>query len=87
MIQWCEARLREKAAEHPQDGARYFQAYSNEERTSYIKVLESLGYKPIRYGIEMSRSLENIPEAELPEGIEVRPVRLEDCRKIWGRFH
>ena len=83
MIKWCEARLREKSADHPQDGARFFQAYSNAKRISHITILESLGYQPARYGIGMSRSLENIPEAELPEGVEVRPVRLEDCRKIW----
>jgi len=83
MIKWCETRLREKAADHPQDGARFFQAYSNEKRVSHITVLETLGYKPVRYGIGMSRSLKNIPEGDLPEGIEVRPVKPEDCRKIW----
>jgi mycothiol synthase len=31
----------------------------------------------------MSRSLEDIPEAELPEGIEARPVKMEDTLKIW----
>lgn len=83
MIRWCEARLREKAADHPQDSARYFQMYSDEKRYSYIKVLESLGYKPVRYGIGMARSLEKIPAAELPEGVEARPAKPEDYRKIW----
>ncbi len=83
MIRWCETRLREKAADHPLDSARFYQAYSSVKRISHITVLESLGYKPVRYDIGMSRSLENIPEAELPEGVEVRPVRLEDCRRIW----
>jgi ribosomal protein S18 acetylase RimI-like enzyme len=31
----------------------------------------------------MSRSLDDIPEAKLPDGIEVRPVRDEDTYKIW----
>ena len=83
MIHWCEARLREKAASHPQDSARYFQVSSNENKTSYIEVLKTLGYKPTRYFIEMSRSLESIPEADLPEGIDVRPAGKEDYRKIW----
>ena len=83
MIHWCEEHLQEKAADHPNDSARFYQAYSNAKRISHISALESLGYEPVRYGIGMSRSLENIPKAELPEGIEVRPVRLEDCRKIW----
>ena len=83
MIGWCEARLREKAAEHPQDSARYFQIFSNEKKIPFIKTLETLGYKPARYGIGMSRSLENIPKADLPESVEVRPALPEDYCKIW----
>ena len=83
MVHWCENRLREIAAGHPQDSARFFQAFSNVKKVSHIKALESLGYQPVRYSFGMSRSLEDIPEAELPEGIEVRPVKREDCRKIW----
>lgn len=83
MLRWCEARLRAIAAEHPQDSTRYFQAFCSAQKTAYIKTLESLGYEPIRYNFEMSRSLENIPEAELPAGIEVRPVETADARKVW----
>ncbi len=44
----------------------------------------STDYSPIRYGFEMRRPLdEPIPEASLPEGIELRPVRDDDHRKIW----
>jgi ribosomal protein S18 acetylase RimI-like enzyme len=31
----------------------------------------------------MTRSLENIPEISLPEGIDIRPVEEKDIRKIW----
>ena len=41
-------------------------------------------YRRIRYGFEMRRRLdEPIPDAELPPGIELRPVREADHRKIW----
>lgn len=41
-------------------------------------------YAPIRYGFEMRRPLdEPIPDVELPAGIELRPVREADHRKIW----
>ena len=41
-------------------------------------------YMPIRYGFEMRRSLdEPIPDLELPAGMELRPVREGDHRKIW----
>jgi mycothiol synthase len=42
------------------------------------------GYTRIRYGFEMRRPLdEPIPDAELPAGIELRPVREADHRRIW----
>jgi len=84
IIQWCEARLRQIAGEHPQDSQRFYQTYSNEFKPRFNKILESQGYRPARFFIEMSRSLENIPTAELPEGIEVRPVIKGEERKVWN---
>jgi mycothiol synthase len=83
IINWCETRLREIAAEHPQDSKRYFQTYSNEFKVSFNTILESLGYTAERFFIEMSRPLEDIPTAELPQGIQVRPVQPGEERKIW----
>lgn len=83
IIKWCETRLKEIAGEHPQDSQRIFQTYSNEFKTSFNNLLEDLDYSPARFFIEMSRSLEDIPTVELPEGIEVRSVKKEDHRKIW----
>jgi mycothiol synthase len=41
-------------------------------------------YTPIRYGFEMRRPLAApIPDVELPAGIDLRPVRQADHRKIW----
>ena len=83
MVGWCEARLREIAQAQPQDSRRLFQTYSSEIQKGFNRIIDSLGYNPVRYFIEMSRPLENIPTAELPEGIEVRPVEEKDIRKIW----
>jgi mycothiol synthase len=45
----------------------------------------SAGYRPVRYGFEMRRALaEPIPDARLPAGLEIRPVRTEDHRVIWN---
>jgi mycothiol synthase len=42
------------------------------------------GYTRIRYGFEMRRPLdEPIPDTALPAGIELRPVREADHRRIW----
>jgi len=82
MIQWCEKHLLDIAEEHPQDSKRLFQTYSSAHKPSFNKILESFGYEAARFFIEMSRSLEVIPEAELPQGIEVRDVIEHDARKI-----
>lgn len=83
IIQWCEARLRDIAGDHPQDSQRIFQTYSNEFKTSFNHLLESQDYEPARFFIEMSRPLDEIPTADMPPGIVVRPVLKEDHRKIW----
>lgn len=83
MFDWNETRLKKIAAEHPQDSQRFFQTYSSEHKADLNKILEVLDYEPARYFISMSRLLEDIPTAELPEGIEVRPVNLPEARKVW----
>ena len=83
MMDWNENRLREIAAEHPEDGKRLFQTYSLENKENLNAILKDMGYEPIRYFFEMDRPLDDIPEATLPEGIEVRPAQKEDYRKIW----
>jgi mycothiol synthase len=41
-------------------------------------------YSPVRYGFEMRRQLDApIPDIDFPPGIELRPVREADHRKIW----
>jgi ribosomal protein S18 acetylase RimI-like enzyme len=83
LLNWCENRLREIATDHPQDSQRFFQTYSEEKKRDFNQMLESQGYFTARYDFSMSRPLDEIPEAALPEGIEVRPVAEEDVRKIW----
>jgi ribosomal protein S18 acetylase RimI-like enzyme len=83
MIHWCENRLKTIAAGHPRDSKRLFQTHSGDYKPVLNRILETEGYAPARYFIQMIRSLENIPEADLPEGIVVRPVEEKDIRKIW----
>lgn len=80
---WCENRLKTIAETHPQDSQRFLQTFSNEIKTDYNQLLEAIGYEAARYGFSMKRSLEDIPTAELPEGIEARPVQEADWRNVW----
>lgn len=83
VIGWSEARLRDIAAEHPREMPKYFQIGSSESKVWLNEIVESLGFVAERYFVEMSRTLEDIPAAELPAGIEVRPVIKGQERKIW----
>ena len=43
------------------------------------------GFRAVRYGMEMRRPTSGpIPGAPLPPGLEVRPVRPDQHRRIWG---
>lgn len=49
-----------------------------------LAFMATTDYRPIRYGFQMWRPLDQpIPDIQLPEGIELRPVREEDHRRIW----
>ncbi len=84
MMDWNEKRLQVIAAEHPEDGKRYYQSYSLENKEKLNAILKEMGYQPNRYFFEMDRPLDDIPEVALPEGIEVRPAQKEDHRRIWN---
>ncbi|HLO36228.1 MAG TPA: GNAT family N-acetyltransferase, partial [Candidatus Deferrimicrobium sp.] len=45
---------------------------------SSIGLLEGDGYRRLRYVIEMTRPLVDLPTGELPDGLTTRPVRPED---------
>jgi len=84
MLRWLESRLRDIAAAHPADPARYFQASAQQYATGTAALLESAGYQPTRYFFEMVRpTLEDIPDYPLPPGVEVRPALSEHYRAIW----
>ncbi len=84
MLRWGEERIRQMAADHPQDIERYFQSWVSDTEKGTIALLENNGYRPVRYGFEMVRDLsEPFPAASLPAGLEIRPVEPEHMRAIW----
>lgn len=84
MLLWMESRLRQIAAGHPADQPKFFEAFVSQHEVGRAALLEKEGYRPIRYFFEMvRRSLEDIPDFPLPDGLEVRPVLPEHYRLIW----
>ncbi|MCK4758153.1 MAG: GNAT family N-acetyltransferase [Thermoplasmata archaeon] len=84
MSRWNEKVLREFAKAHPETETRTYQAWALDTEKDWISVLKSEGYEIVRYGFEMVRPLNiEIHDIPLPDGLEIRPARPEDYRKIW----
>lgn len=75
MVRFSEGRLREMARSYPEEKSKKFWVFCEETETHLRSVLEDEGYQVFRYGFYLVRpTLEDIPDLQLPEGIEVRPV-------------
>ena len=83
MLQWCEGRLRMISKDHPKSPRHFFQTFSGDFKPDVNKILERNGYHAERFFFQMIRPLDDIPEAQLPEGVEVRPVKKQHIRQIW----
>lgn len=87
LVGWAEERDRRLAAtgEVGEPGAVHeASATCDEANRASAAFAEALGYRLIRYSFEMRRRLdEPIPDAPLPPGLELRPVREADHRRIW----
>lgn len=85
LLRWLEDRLRAIAATQTQTGVRFFQVWHvSDHEIARRKLLERAGYAPVRYFCTMVRpTLDDIPDAPLPPGLEVRPVQTDHRRAIW----
>ena len=84
LLRWNERGAREVAAVRGGAEPHAFSAWVSETQTGAVALLESEGYERVRYGFMMVRPLADpIPDAPLPEGLEVRPVVEADYRRIW----
>ena len=83
MLRYNQLRLREIAAEHPNHHPRYFESFAGESEISASALLINEGYSAIRHNFEMVRpDLENIPDAPMPPGLEVRAVQMDQLQAI-----
>jgi len=83
MLAWGETRIREIAADHPADRPRWFESETWNPEPPGTRLLTRSGYRPARTFYEMIRpDLENIPVAKIPDGFEIRPVKLADMRIV-----
>jgi ribosomal protein S18 acetylase RimI-like enzyme len=84
MLAYNQARLRQIARQHPQDGPCFYQSWAADTEEGANALLINQGYQPVRYELELVRDLsEPFPEAPLPEGLEIRPVKNEHIQQIF----
>jgi mycothiol synthase len=78
-----ERRARELAAKQRSDRPAIFGSFAAEGRPSTI-LLERAGYVRARWFFDMVRpTLDDVAEAPLPEGLELRPVAPDQLATIW----
>jgi mycothiol synthase len=79
-----ERRLRKVATGHPVDAERFFVTFCPAKREGKLALFKSEGYRPVRHFFTMLHSgLDDLPDALLPAGLELRSVRPQDWRAIW----
>lgn len=79
-----ERSQRELAASHKTDRAKVLGSWSSDRQDGRIALLRENGYEPVRYFFQMVRRLSDpIPEVALPDGIEIRPVTMDNVRQVW----
>jgi GNAT superfamily N-acetyltransferase len=87
MLRYNEARLREIAAGDPHRiarGPRVFETWAPNDAPGATSLLLSEGYEPVRYFFDMIRpTLDDIPDVPLPDGLQLRPVRPDQYRRIF----
>jgi len=84
MLRHHESRLGEIAAGHDPARSKWLATWTSDDAVAGQRLLRAEGYEPARFFFEMTRDLRQvIPEAPLPSGLEIRPVRTEDRRQIY----
>lgn len=84
VVDALEARLRVIAAGHPA-GQKQFETFGGDLAPERDRLLEAAGYVGVRHFFSMVRpSVDDLPDAPLPEGLEIRDVLPEQLPVIWA---
>jgi ribosomal protein S18 acetylase RimI-like enzyme len=84
LLIYTEEHLRDLGLHAPKDGLRFFEVYLADTESDKQALLKNTGCQPVRYFFEMVRPHDaDIPEIELPEGLELRPVNPDQYRTVY----
>jgi len=77
-------RTRERGAKEPDGGPFGARAHVDEHEIGHHRLVADAGFEPIRWYFMMRRpTLDDIPYAPLPDGLDIRPVTPDLHRRIW----
>jgi len=77
-------RTHEFSATHVTDRPRVVGSWSMDRQVGREALMRQNGFDQARWFFDMTRDLsEPIPEVPLPDGLEIRPVTMDDIRQIW----
>lgn len=83
MLALMEAHARRLAADDPAPD-RVITTFGGDSAPVLEQLVVAAGFVPVRHGYSMVRPLvDDLPDSDLPPGLEIRPVRPEDVRPIW----
>ncbi len=84
LLRYSKDHLKGLAAHTPKGGPRFFEVSLADTEIDKQALLKNAGYQPVRYFFEMVRPLAAaIPEIELPEGLQIRPVNPDQYRAVF----
>ncbi len=84
MLAWAQGRLAERATGHATERPKVYRTDVDEPAAGGMALLERDGYRAIQHGATLVRpNLDDIPEAPLPKGLEIRPVADDQLRTIY----
>jgi mycothiol synthase len=83
LLGWCLARIRQRAAVEGPGLPIVVQDDAEEQEAGHRALLARNGFTPVRRFFLMRRpSLDDVPDVPVPEGLEVRPVTVDQRRQI-----
>ena len=79
-----ERRARDLAAEHVTENPCVLGSWSGDTQVGDAAVLTAAGFAPARWFFDMTRTgLDNLPDAPLPERLEIRPITPDLALSVW----
>jgi mycothiol synthase len=83
LLQWTLDRIRQRAAVEDPGINVTVEGGAEDDEVGHRALLAGAGFEPVRHFFLMRRaSLDNVPDAPLPPGLEVRPVTPDQRRPI-----